>query len=93
MKPLLAVFIEPERGIEPDYVADVVNVALDREFGRSGESLVSVRTLAGEEDLRSYLAGEMVLYRKPARRRGNQIIYKDNAGQEHRLVQQTAFPE
>lgn len=91
MKPLLALHItHPD--IEPDYVADLLNAALDREFGRTGAELVSVRTLATPEELRAYMAGEMVLYRKPARRRGNKITYQRD-GIEHHLEQTTAFGE
>lgn len=92
MKPLLALHIESDRGITAEYVADVLNVALDREFGRGGEELVSVRAISDPEDLRAYEAGEMVMYRKPARRNGRFITYRQG-GQEHRLEQTQIFGE
>ena len=45
-----------------------------------------------ESELRQYEAGELVLYGKPMRDR-TQLRYTDQEGVEHRLVQQTAFPE
>lgn len=90
MRPLLALHIEPDRGIDPAYVADVLNVALDREFGRGGEELVSVRAITSPEELSAYEAGQMVMYRKPARRQGDIITYQAN-GEVRRLQQTSLF--
>lgn len=91
MRPVLAISVHPSLGasLDREYLADLLNRALDREFG---SELVSVRLLTEPEDLRAYEAGEMVLYRKPARRQGNTITYRKD-GEEHRLEQIVAFPE
>ena len=75
--------------LDNEYLGDILNRALDREFGAE---LVSVRLLTEPDELRAYEAGEMVLYRKPARRVGNTIVYRKD-GEERRLEQLTAFSE
>jgi hypothetical protein len=91
VKPVLAFRIHPEVPLDPEYVADLINMAMDREFGRGGvPEVVSVRLLSTEEELRSYMAGDLVLYRKPARRQGN-VIEFERDGVRHRLEQTTAF--
>lgn len=89
MKPVLGITVASRLALDADYLTDLLNRALDREFG---SELVSVRLLDSEEELRRFQAGELVLYRKPARRRGNTIIYRKD-GQEHELEQTVAFPE
>ncbi len=88
MKPLLALHVHPDApDLTPAYLADLINEKMDREFARSGvRELVSVRLLANVEDLRAYEAGEMVLYRKPARKVGDRIVYERN-GQRIELEQ------
>ena len=89
MKPVLAISVAPGMALDNEYLGDILNRALDREFGAE---LVSVRLLTEPDELRAYEAGEMVLYRKPARRVGNTIVYRKD-GEERRLEQLTAFSE
>lgn len=92
MKPVLGITVHPQihAALDGDYLTDLLNRALDREFG-AGE-FISVRLLTTEDDLRAYQAGELILYRKPARRRGNTITFRKD-GREHRLEQTVAFPD
>jgi hypothetical protein len=88
MKPVLALTIDSEViTVQPGTVADYINAYLDREFG---EGSVSIRLLSTEDELRLWEAGQLVLYRKPARRFGNTIVYEKN-GRRVELVQETAF--
>jgi hypothetical protein len=93
MRPLLALHVHPDLNlVTPDLVADLVNAYLDREFGRVGpvREPVSVRALHSVEDLRAYQAGEMVLYRKPARKVGDRYVYEKD-GVRTELQQLKAF--
>jgi hypothetical protein len=71
--------------------ADVVELVAEM-FERSGlDPLFDLRVLSTEDELRSYEAGELVLYVRRPRQRGVYRFTKD--GVEVRLVQTPLFPE
>ncbi len=88
MKPLLALVSDQRVALDADYAADLINRALDREFGNE---LVHVALLTTPEDLRGYEAGDLILYRKPAhRRRGDKIVYNRDGTEVH--LEQSRLP-
>ena len=93
MKPVLGIAIQEGLAVEPEYVAEVCQQRLDREFGLLGEQACYVRLLSTDDELRAWQAGELVLYRKPARRHGNTIVYRDHGGHEVKLEQETIFKD
>jgi hypothetical protein len=70
VKPLLGV-----AGAVDDLgeLVEVCNEAIRANYGE--ETDVTVTALASEPELRAFEAGELVLYKRPPRRRGNKIMY------------------
>lgn len=89
MRPLLSLVIRTDiaPALDPEQIADMINFAMDREFTGG---VVNVRVLRTVEDLQAYESGQMVMYRKPARKVGNKIVYERD-GVRHELEQETLF--